>query len=349
MALFVAVAFCATTLVVEATYSIVAADLATRQVGGSGATCLPGQSVFDALYVSEPNRSVLHTQGWLIPHDSPIVLNVRELMKNETPPDEILEAMLEQDVGFFRALDVFGIPGFGSIPEANVRQWGLADFEASAGYTGDQLDFVYEEILGILGTIQQDKGGVHNRFQYHAQSNIVVNGTNERMQEGFESPPVGFCDDLPGRLMAGLYVGGSLGGDVRCDPVSASGAFLHVDNPDGTEYLHIEIVGDGSVEPLDELAGSYFKWREQNPCPTDATDAPTTATPATNNPVPTTGAPSSSLAPTYPPINDAITPELPTDDPPTTVPLVPSPPKSGGASISAFLISGLVVMATACF
>jgi hypothetical protein len=109
MALFVAVAFHATTLV-EATYSIVATDLVTRQVGGSGATCLPERSVFDALYVSEPNRSVLHTQGLLIPHDSPIVLNARELIKNETPPDEILDAMLEQDAGNLTIL------GFRSIP-----------------------------------------------------------------------------------------------------------------------------------------------------------------------------------------------------------------------------------------
>ena len=68
----------------KATYSLVATDAKTRQVGGIGATCLPGWDVYESLYISAPNQSVLHTQGWLLSRDPehPIVTLAKEKMKD---------------------------------------------------------------------------------------------------------------------------------------------------------------------------------------------------------------------------------------------------------------------------
>ena len=49
--------------------------------------------------------------------------------------------------------------------------------------------------------------------------------------------------------------------------ISAAGGYLHIDNEDGSVLLHINIVGDGSSEPVELMKESFMEWREKNPCP----------------------------------------------------------------------------------
>ena len=68
---------------ITATYLIVATDATTRKVGGAGATCLETRDVFEALYLSSPNHTVLHTQGILIDRDDPIITTALDMSDAE--------------------------------------------------------------------------------------------------------------------------------------------------------------------------------------------------------------------------------------------------------------------------
>jgi hypothetical protein len=54
-------------------FNCVATDATKRKFGGAGATCLETHDVYEALYLSSPNHTVLHTQGLLIDRDNPII------------------------------------------------------------------------------------------------------------------------------------------------------------------------------------------------------------------------------------------------------------------------------------
>ncbi|KAL7545109.1 hypothetical protein ACHAWF_008473 [Thalassiosira exigua] len=259
--------------IADATFSIVATDGQTRSVGGAGASCVPNGDVFAALYHSAPNRSVLHTQG-LVMDDADIIAAVEGMMADDASIDEVLAKMKELDDGALIGL-----------PMVELRQYGMTNFKAEShgGYTGKSLQKLYDEVLEIPDTVQVDLGvgrgdpnadaTVSGRYSHHAQGNVVANGTVEALSDGFvagggDDDP---CDDLPARLMAALTraVEGGLG-DARCiadfEGLSASGAFLHVDHPDGAEYVHLNVVGDGTFEPVEALRKEYLIWRESHPC-----------------------------------------------------------------------------------
>lgn len=46
-------------------------------------------------------------------------------------------------------------------------------------------------------------------------------------------------------------------------------AYIHVDDMEGNELLHIAVEPDGTlgINPFDELRDKYFEWRAKNPCP----------------------------------------------------------------------------------
>ena len=257
--------------IAKASFSLVATDAKTRQVGGVGATCLSklwGLDVFNSLHISAPNRSVLVNQGWLdfFPENS-ILKVAKESMRNSTS-ETVLESMTEIDTlhkGFSDGV---------SFPLKNIRQYVTTDFESSACYTGSDLR-VFWETMGYNDTEITDIAMMHgknDRFRTHAAGNAVAHGTVRALQDGFknsEDSPFGVPeDDLAGRLMSALQQviseDGTLG-DVRCQEekgVSSSVAYIHIDNPDGTTLLHIHI--QDRIEPVEYVAQNFLKWRAAN-------------------------------------------------------------------------------------
>lgn len=264
--LLVLVLFCTILPSAQASFSIVATDSKTRQVGGAGATCLAGLDIYTAFYVSAPNRSVLHTQGLLMSRDPehPVVTLAREQMREgRFTPEQVLTNMINLDTG--RA-EYQGL----EFAEVQSRQYAIADFDSSFSYTGSDL-FEFWDYLGYPNTEIANLGWSRNGYRFHAIANVVANGTVAAMGKGFREPggdDLGEDDDLAGRLMSALNRVSESGlGDVRC-PQGATGAYLHVDNPDGTPFVHINVV-DG-VSPVREVAEAYLEWRKENPVPTSA-------------------------------------------------------------------------------
>lgn len=270
---------CLSLAITEATYSIVATDAYTRQVGGAGASCIPNGDIFDALYLSAPNRSVFHTQGLLLERNSTIVMTAIDMMQTDDDSiGDILAKMRELDTEPY----LMSEDGSVTMPKVDLRQYGMANFhvnDSHGGYTGSSLQEVYDDIFQIKDTVQIDKGAGRSnndedsgRYSFHAQGNVVKDGTVDSLYDGFVEGGDGsnICD-MALRLMAAMdKVLKDGGGDMRCinehNGISATGAFLHIDEADGKELIHINIVGDGTFEPLEKLRQEFFAWKEGNPC-----------------------------------------------------------------------------------
>jgi len=244
---------------IEATYSIVATDKGTKQIGGSGASCVEF-SVYDAMYNSVPGMGAFHTQAHISEID-PVRELGKELIQNGTDPLEIINKITQEAVDGYM---------FANLTGPTLRQYGIVDLQnRSAGYTGSNIEFVYENYYLVYGTDQSDRQGNIGNFTYSVQGNIVTKQTVPNAESAFLNNSG--CD-LADRLMRALLAGGLNGeGDFRCrsedSDTSSKAAFLHVDNSDGTTFVHIDVIQVGEEEPLLKLKSLYDVWRnESEPC-----------------------------------------------------------------------------------
>lgn len=158
----------------------------------------------------------------------------------------------------------------------------MASFDVNdshGGYTGSSLQEVYDDILQIKDTVQIDIGAGRNnndedsgRYSFHAQGNVVKDGTVESLYDGFiEGGDGSNTCDMTYKLMSAMdRVLEDGGGDMRCinehNGISATGAFLHIDEADGKELIHLNIFGDGTFEPVEKLRQEFLVWKEGNSC-----------------------------------------------------------------------------------
>jgi hypothetical protein len=260
-----------------ATYSIAGTDKSTGQVGGIGASCV-SLDIFRALYSSIPGKGVLLSQGYVPENQLPRNLGL-VLLQNETDPTDIINAIIQLSVDPLVFVDEF--------PGPDIRQYGVVDLQGRvAGHTGASLETLYEERLGIFGTVQQNLQGNVGNFTYAVQGNVVTSSTLGNAVDAFVD---GNGCDLADRLMLALVGGreqdGQVEGDFRCVSslgIAASGAFLDVDNPDGTVFLDLAAVNTAPDDAVVLLQAQYEAWRATCPCavcgsPVDGATAETSA------------------------------------------------------------------------
>jgi uncharacterized Ntn-hydrolase superfamily protein len=222
----------------RATYSIVAADSASGQVGGSGTSCVGSALDVFIIYGGAPGHGAVHAQARVSTAGRDEAVRLLEL---DTLPDDIIAAITA--------------PAFDR--SASQRQYGIADLAGrAAGFTGSST-------LPWSGDLQ----GTDGAFAYSIQGNILTSGAVlDQAEEGFLA---GGCD-LADRLMLALEAGAENGeGDSRCTPdgIPSDGAFLHVDLSGGEELVHLEANDTRPESPLVELRGLYDAWRLDHPCP----------------------------------------------------------------------------------
>lgn len=224
----------------EATYSIVAVDSRTREVGGAGASCVGGSTIYQ-IYGSVPGRGVVHAQARF---GGPFrLVEAERLLSMDEAPEAILLRLTD--------------PAFD--PSFAQRQYGIVDvLGRAAAFTGDRtLD------------VRSDRQGSVATFSYSAQGNILTGeDVLTEMQSAFEG---GGCD-LADRLMRSLEAGGGSGrGDSRCVPrgIPADGAFIQVDRPDEVagSFLLLRVDDVAPRDPIPELRAAFDAWRVDNPCP----------------------------------------------------------------------------------
>ena len=223
----------------RATYSIVAVDGDTRQVGGAGTSCIGARSV-RVIYGGVPGAGVVHAQAL-----------------GGGPGKDAAVAQLGAGVAPAAIILAITAPAFD--PQAARRQYGIVDLAGrAAGFTGADN-----------GGFAADRQGRAGAFTYSVQGNILTSGA---VLEQAEAAVAAGGGDLADRLMRALEAGAAGGeGDSRCTAggIPSDSAFLEVDR-DGEaagEFLRLEVTGSAPASPLVALRARYDGWRVAHPCP----------------------------------------------------------------------------------
>jgi uncharacterized Ntn-hydrolase superfamily protein len=226
-----------TALRAQDTFSIVAVDTLTGEIGSAGATCLARSinNPIGALIISDviPGVGAIHTQAYWRPENQ---LMAHDLMVAGLSPHEILDSM--------QIIDVDGTP--------EIRQYGVVDFRAghprSAGFTGPDCDDYKNHIVGA---------------NYAIQGNILL---GQQILDSIEARFLRTEGTLGDKLMAALEGANVPGADTRCldSGKSSASSFIRVAKPgDDVEQMYLDLIvtkTPAGIDPIDSLQTLYTAW-----------------------------------------------------------------------------------------
>ena len=217
-------------LVSQDTFSIVAVDTITGEVGSAGASCIQGSIIISDIH---PGVGAIHTQSYwnAINQDS-----AASLMDQGYSPQNIIDWLVENDAE----------------NNPTIRQYGIIDLidgGRSAGFTGeDCFDFKGHK----LGE------------NYAIQGNILL---GQSILDDMEAAFLTQYGTFEEKLMASLMAANVTGADTRCTPYGtpAISAFIRVADPDNSEdslYMDINVNNAPlTLNPLDSLNVLYWDWK----------------------------------------------------------------------------------------
>jgi uncharacterized Ntn-hydrolase superfamily protein len=210
----------------RATFSIVAVDVTTGEVGSAGASCIGGVAkIRDTI----EGIGAINTQAYYASFNQ---RNARTRLLAGDSPDEV--------VAWLRANDANGTPG--------IRQYGLVDLYyggRAAAHTGQQCE---------------DWKGHRVGPNYAIQGNILL---SERVVDVMEAAFLATeGQPLSDRLMAALEAASFPAADRRCGVLPSLSAYIEVARiGDGaTPYLFLN-AGSSSTNPITLLRGRYDTWK----------------------------------------------------------------------------------------
>ncbi len=220
------------------TFSIVAVDTLTGEVGSAGASCLDNSAIAGgAIIISDvlPGRGAIHTQSYWQPTNQ---TNAHNQMEAGLSPQEIIDWLVTNDVQNNPA----------------IRQYGIVDFDADG----------HARTAAFTGASCFDWKGHITGPNYSIQGNILLsNAIIDSMEARFLREEGTLAD----KLMAALQGANVVGADTRCAPegVSSLSAFLRMARPGNDPdslYLDLNVSETPfGVEPIDELQLLYDEWK----------------------------------------------------------------------------------------
>lgn len=222
------------------TFSIIAVDPVTGEVGSAGASCVQGvgsSGIIDIITDIIPGRGGVNSQAYVcVPNVN--LQNAIIRMEAGDSPTEIIDWLINNDACNSQNFD----PAF--------RQYGIADLDPlgnprTAGFSGNMTDDYKEDRQGTT---------------YSVQGNILLNvSVIDNMEDNFNNTPGTLAD----KLMAALQGANFAGADQRClaDGTSSTTAYLLVykaDDEPGDPYLRINVGQQPpGTEPIDILQDLY--------------------------------------------------------------------------------------------
>ncbi len=225
-------------ILAQDTFSIVAIDTLTGEIGSAGASCIDDNQITGgAIIISDilPGMGAIHTQAyWLSTNQQ----HAHDRMVEGLSPQEIID--------WLEANDAQNNP--------TKRQYGIVDMDSeghprSAAFTGVNCDDYKNHIVGP---------------NYSIQGNILLG------QEVLDNMEQNFLDTegpLAEKLMAALQGAKMPGADTRCtaEGVSSLSAFIRVAWPSDTNgvfYLDLNVPSTPyGVEPIDSLQVLFNEWQ----------------------------------------------------------------------------------------
>lgn len=213
----------------RATFSIVAVDTSSGEVGAAGGSCIA--NVKQLINGMIRGKGAIHTQSWLHPDN---MANGLSLMYYDSTAESILTWLIENDAD----------------GEEFKRQYGIATLAGegnSASYTGPAC---YHERLDLSGP------------GYAIQGSLLI---SQDVITNMESAFLASDGPLEEKLMAALNAADIAGADSRCMSCSkpAISAFITVMRLDdvGEPYLNLNVPNTTcEINPLDSIRYLYDRW-----------------------------------------------------------------------------------------
>jgi uncharacterized Ntn-hydrolase superfamily protein len=239
-ALFIAIFLLCSSLRAQDTFSIVAVDSVTGEVGSAGATCLTGSGTFKgAVIISDvlPGRGAIHTQAQYNADNQQLA---HDKMVEGMTPSEIINWVTDP------ANDATGDP--------SIRQYGIVDFDSSG----------HPRAAGFTGTNCMDYKNHITKGYYSIQGNILL---GQQILDSIETRFLRTQGPLADRLMSALQGAKVVGADTRCAPqgMSSASSFIRVAKPgDQTTALYLEIIVPSTIvprDPIDSLQTLFDMWK----------------------------------------------------------------------------------------
>ncbi len=231
------------------TFSIVAYDPVTGQIGGAACSCYSGTIDFLSEPVRHPSTGVLlgaiHTQA---AYTSCNQDRARTRMEAGDTPAQIISYMQSNDCGSGPGTRQYGIVGIDS--GGNIT---------TAGYTGSSNGFWAGDIQGIDAAT-----GMHYSIQGNILDTSTAGSGRQDILDDMEAAFINTTGTLADKLMAALQGAKRVGADNRCTNSGMSGraAFVKVlyptDPNDNSPTIDISLYPNISwIEPIDELQCAY--------------------------------------------------------------------------------------------
>ncbi len=233
------------------TFSIIAADPATGEVGAAGASCVDGIASFGGIKLLNdiiPGKGGVNAQAYvcLNPHIN-LELGIQQ-MEAGLSPSEIIDWLILNDGCNSQSFN----PAY--------RQYGIVDFDEdmnvrTAAHTGESADDYKNHITGAT---------------YAIQGNILLGQeVLDEMENGFNNTNGSLAEKLMG-AMQGANIPGA---DQRClaRGTSSTSAFLRVVKPTdtpGNPFLELDVLEmPFGEEPIDSLQILFDEWFATTPIP----------------------------------------------------------------------------------
>ncbi|MFM7387821.1 MAG: DUF1028 domain-containing protein [Bacteroidota bacterium] len=217
------------------TFSIVAADSSTREVGSAGASCVDlftfGYTDPSFLGDLVPNMGAINSQASYLPANQN---NARSRMLAGDSPSAIVNWLMANDAQSNPQVRQYGIVGFNGLTTS------------ASGFTGTNCMNYKNHITGSI-----------NGIYYSIQGNILL---GQNILDSMEFMFRNASGDLSCRLMAALQGAKVVGADTRCAVYGTSSlfAFLKVSQPtdaynNPSFKIGVRTSGGTNIEPIDSL------------------------------------------------------------------------------------------------
>lgn len=235
------------------TFSIVALDTITGEIGSAGASCLdeiqfPGSN--GAILISDilPGRGAIHTQSyWLAANQA----NARLKMEEGLSAQEV--------VNWLKANDAESAIAW------TKRQYGVVDFDPQG----------HPRAAALTGSACLNYKGHRLGANYSIQGNILL---GPEILDSMEARFLAATGPLSDRLMACLQGANVPGADSRClaNGTSSLSAFVRVAKPgDANDSLFLDLNVPSlpaGMEPIDSLQRLYNAWKTAVPADEPASE-----------------------------------------------------------------------------
>ena len=257
-----------------ATFSIVAVDTNTREVGSAGGSCIANSIIISDIH---PGVGVIHTQSYWNQANQNYA---SDLMNQGFSPDEIMDLLEQNDIqnnpGIrqYGAADLYQENNYGYLYEYECMEiedaiW-YGDDNNSLGECGDAITSRTSSFTGVNCL---DWKGHINGINYAIQGNILL---NESILIDMEDAFINTNGTLDQKLMSALQGAKVPGADTRCldEGISTLSAFIRVAKPDDTDSYYMDLNINSVtpyyaqtgiwIDPIDTLNTLYENWYNTN-------------------------------------------------------------------------------------